>query len=100
MLDSAVMVSLAPISMNVQTVTMTALPMLIATIMTVDLPVLVTLVTLVTVKTVSTLMNALTDQTAVMLMPHVSTLMVVTHVHAMLDTEVMVNHALTWTNVH
>jgi len=94
-LVSAVMVSPAQISMNAQTVITTALPMLTVTITLVDLPVLVTLVTSVMVKTASTLMNALMDQTAVTPTPHVSILMVVTHAHVMLDTEVTVNHALT-----
>jgi hypothetical protein len=79
---------------------MTALPTPIATIMLADLAVLVTKVTLVTVKTVLTLMSVPMVPTAVMITPHVLTLMVVTHVLVTLDTEVTVNHALIWTNVH
>ena len=95
MLVSAAMVSPAQISMNAPTVIMTAPLMLIATTMLVDLAVLVTLVTLVMVKTALTLMNVLMDQTTVTPTPHVSILMVVTHAHVTLDTEVTVNHALT-----
>ena len=94
-LVSAVTVSLAQILTNAQTVIMTALPMLTVTIMLVDSPVLVMLAISVTAKTVSILMNVPTDQTAAMITPLVSTLMVVTHAHATLDTEVTVNHALT-----
>ena len=89
------MVSPAQILMSAQTVITTVPPMLTVTITLVDSAAHVTLVTLVTVKTVLISMNVQMDQTAVMITPLVSTLMVVTHAHVMLDTEVMVKHALT-----